>query len=508
MKKAEQSVRPSVLLGIPCFAVGAVFLFNPFLNIFDFLPDFIGALFMLAALRRLRDVTPYLESARRGFLRFFWFSLSRIPAFFLMFRIFHEHTAEQSIMLVFTFTYAILETVLLVVVFLNLFDGFIYIGERYEGTAAFHIVRTVKTENGFVFAPEKQRKTQHSNKKPRRPFGVSSLKWLTVISMSLLRLLSVLPELVYLSGQSGDPSLSLYRVPQTEFKAFYTVLSFLPALAIGIVWLVAFRRYIHGLCADDCFCSGLLSYLDTNYPPEHKLHSYRKFCRATVFLTAAVFLALDFFIDEQSLFPDVLSAALLLFSVLYVGKKLFPMPVWMTVLAFFPFAGGAVSFWLSLSFHRRFSFSDVWRRDAATAHYLSLILVEDLSSLLFTVLICLLFLKLTRFVRDELGEGKLLSYQTRVLTEIGGHRRRTASACIFSVLSAVSGIVYRFILVDTESVALKEQTYTDTTHLYIPRVDFYWIIDLVLALAFFCMVLWYLDKLKESLRYKYSLEEG
>ena len=28
-KKAEQSVRPSVLLGIPCFAVGAVFLFNP-----------------------------------------------------------------------------------------------------------------------------------------------------------------------------------------------------------------------------------------------------------------------------------------------------------------------------------------------------------------------------------------------------------------------------------------------------------------------------------------------
>ena len=166
----EKAISPAKDLRIGFFITGAFFLFNPFITIVDFLPDFIGALLFVLALYKLRDMSDHMESARTGFLRFFWISLSRIPAFLIMFWVSHNFSAERSIILVFTFCYAVLETILLAFCFNSLFDGFIYVGERNEGTAIFRTVLTKRVNGEYAFAPVKVEKYNKNvgNKRKRR----------------------------------------------------------------------------------------------------------------------------------------------------------------------------------------------------------------------------------------------------------------------------------------------------------------------------------------------------
>ena len=64
MSKLKISDRNS---GINALFFGMLFLFSPSVMLFDPFPDFIGYAFMIYGLTRLRDLSPELSTARRGF---------------------------------------------------------------------------------------------------------------------------------------------------------------------------------------------------------------------------------------------------------------------------------------------------------------------------------------------------------------------------------------------------------------------------------------------------------
>ena len=113
--------------------LGFVFLANPNVNIIDVLPDAIGCLCIYAAIFKLGDLYGEMEEARRAFLTLFWISLSKLPAFLLMFWITGTNVNESTIRLVFAFCYAVAETVFGIRAFRLFFDGFGYIGTRRDG---------------------------------------------------------------------------------------------------------------------------------------------------------------------------------------------------------------------------------------------------------------------------------------------------------------------------------------------------------------------------------------
>ena len=58
-------------LGLGYLVVAAFMLFNPNIVIIDFIPDFIGYIFMVAGLSQLADLNHHIEEASRLFKRMF-----------------------------------------------------------------------------------------------------------------------------------------------------------------------------------------------------------------------------------------------------------------------------------------------------------------------------------------------------------------------------------------------------------------------------------------------------
>ena len=504
----NSKLTPAKELRFQYFLLGAIFLFNPLITILDVLPDFVGALLFILALGKIRDLSDHLEDARKNFLRFFWLNLSRIPAYVLMFWISHNYSAEGSIILVFTFCYAVFETVLLAVSFGALFEGFIYIGERNEGSAVLTTRETVKENGEWVLVTNKKPKYDKNGniKKQRRPLGVSGVKNLTIVTFLLLRFLSVLPELVYISDD--DFFFGAYqKSSQIQFKGIYSVLAFIPAIVLGIIWLVKFRKYIRGICADTEFCTNLLAAYDHKMPADSKLHIFRKYVRYTILLSVFSVFALDLFIDNQNVFPDILASGMLLTAVIYFSLKISRLSRFYFVVTGASLVLDVVSQVLYSRYTSSFVFSDVFRIPDATASYFAYFSVDSLATLLEFIGAIAILIATLRFVNGELFSDERSVNSPRIRMEIHDIKRRTYITSTFAIINAISSVFYRLTVVDTRSIGVADQEFTDATHLYVPRFEMYWLVDFVIGLCLIAAVLWILEKTKDSLKFKYLIDE-
>ena len=102
---------------------GLIFFCNPNLNIVDILPDCIGCLLIVIALTKLGDLCADIGEAKHAFTTLFWITLSKLPAMILLMWITGKNASEETLWLVFTFCYAVAETVFAMRAFSLLFDG-------------------------------------------------------------------------------------------------------------------------------------------------------------------------------------------------------------------------------------------------------------------------------------------------------------------------------------------------------------------------------------------------
>ena len=105
--------------------IGCIFLCNPFINIIDILPDFIGYLFILKALAELSDLERNICNARKRFKSALWVSLVK-SALVFGFMIY-----DSTWYLILTFSFAVLECMYLIPAFVDLFYGISYLEERH-----------------------------------------------------------------------------------------------------------------------------------------------------------------------------------------------------------------------------------------------------------------------------------------------------------------------------------------------------------------------------------------
>ncbi|MBQ7011463.1 MAG: hypothetical protein IJN63_07120 [Clostridia bacterium] len=489
------------------FIYGAFFLFNPFITVVDALPDFIGALFFILALYKIRDLSDHLESARTNLIRFFWVSLSRIPAFFIMFWISHNYSAERSIMLVFTFCYAVAETILLAFIFNSLFNGLIYLGERNEGTAVFRTIPTKKINGEYVFkAPKPQKAGKKKAKRPPHELTVAGVKRLSVITFLLLRALSVLPELVYITDK-GDVLSGAQKVAPVHFKGIFTALAFIPALLLGIVWLVKFLKYIRGICADKQFCENVSVSYYKKVPAESMLPAYRRYSVFCILAGFASIFAVDFFLNDKNAIPDVIASALLFAALMYFSAKVSSVQPFAKLLCAAAVVLDLGSIILFERFSDSFIFSDVWRLPEATSSYLTFLLCDTAATALLLITAITLASTAVKHTKKELLADEIGKNSPRIRNEIADINRRKVLCFIAAIASACSNVFYRLTLVDTEYVSVADQEFTETTHLYIPRFETYWMIDVVIGLLLIAAAYSLIEKTKDSLKYKYMIED-
>ncbi len=460
-------------------ALGVIFLFNPNITVVDIFPDFIGCLLIISGLSSLRDVSDSLENARLNFLRLFWISLSHIPAFMLMIFISSSFVSEKTSILVFAFVYAVVEFFLINNALTSLIDGFVYVGERYDGDCCFY------------------------EKRKNKKIDVGRLRLFTTVFLLVTKSLSVAPNLLYLYDTSHGYGtvLSPYAVNPVEFIGPATAVCFIPAFVFGVVWAVRMFSYVKGISADQPFLSRVDEILSNKALQDTAVYKYRRISTVICLFISAVVLSVDFYIDEFNVIPDVVCGLILLSCVFFIRKHFELKSVLPLASCTLYVVCEAVLLWYASYFNVHFKFSDVGRvveADTAYAVYRLLLIVCEV---LFVVSLACLTVEFSKVLKNGFSvavrAGHVKNGKDEFMTK---HMRKSVVAIALAAACSVCHVFYLITLGDMNRVLIDKNSYTTSTGIYMPAIEGFWMVMLAVSVVFIVFVASMLTSSKEELK--------
>lgn len=297
-------------MGLKLIIAGFIFFFLPNISIIDVLPDFIGCILVICGLNKLTDLTPGLADARKKFINVMYIMIAK---FFLAFSVpfFSNNVADGGYILIFTFTFGVLDLIFTLPAFMALLDGFVYLGNR--------------TDTSSIF--EKQ----------------SEFSTLTNIFIVTKAVLATIPDIAYISNPEFSGTVSsnggFYL---SEYKTLLTAINLFITGIIGIMWLVYAVRYFNGIRNDNKLIDHLTERYQNEVIPNKGLFIRRGIKTAFAFITVGGVLMLDVSIDLVNVIPDFLGGILFVIAALtlkkYCKAKPFSMATW-------AFLGASVASW-------------------------------------------------------------------------------------------------------------------------------------------------------------------
>ena len=121
-------------MGLSFLIVGFIFFFLPNFSIIDILPDFIGCIFIIVGLNKISDLTPGLNDARRAFFKVMYLHIAK---FVLMFTVPYFGRTDGGVILIYSFTFLVLDLIFTLPAFKSLLNGFTYLGNRTVASSLF-----------------------------------------------------------------------------------------------------------------------------------------------------------------------------------------------------------------------------------------------------------------------------------------------------------------------------------------------------------------------------------
>lgn len=287
-------------------AVAFVFLFNPNVGLVDFLPDFIGYMFLCDALKHVAFIDEHISEGRALMRRMVLITLGRFAALFVTFGLI-PYSDRSTSMLLFSFVFDLAELCTVIPALLKLSDGMLYLAERHGGEMAYYI-------------PQRRRRAQHGRKNITQRLLSASITFAVVKALC-----GTVPELASLSGQGYDES------HWDDFLGLFRTLGFTVALIFGIVFLCRGIRYIRRLRGDKCFYTDLWTAYDAVMAEHPDYLARRAVLSSFVYFGVGAAMSPDFSLDGLStagggvlgsvnIIPDVLSAVCILIGLMTLKK--------------------------------------------------------------------------------------------------------------------------------------------------------------------------------------------
>ncbi len=460
-------------------ALGVIFLLNPNITVIDILPDFIGCLLIISGLASLRDLSDSFEEARRNFIRLLWVSLSHIPAFVLMIFISASFVNEKTSILVFAFVYAVVELFLVNNALTMLIDGFVYVGERYNGDSCFY-----------------------ETKKNGRRLDVSHLRAFTTLCLVLTKGLGVLPNLVYLYDTSlgYGAVVNQYAVNPVSFIGPVTAICFIPGVIICAVWSCRMYSYISKIKRDENFVLALDGVIESRSAENTAVYRYRRTSTAVYLITAAIILCADFYVDEFNILPDIFSALVMIAASLYMRRK-FNIPLLGCAVCGIYAALEAGMLAYASYFNVHFKFSDVGRVVEADAAFNLYIVLLSACALFFVLSLSTLLFGYTRVLAGGF-ESAVRQGHTKGGKDIfyEAHKKRNLVAVVLSVAACVCQLVQIFSMGDMKRILLNKNSYTDSSGIYVPSLEGFWMVSLIANIVLISFVIYTVSKSREELK--------
>ena len=228
-------------MGVGLLLVGACFIFNPFIGLIDFLPDFIGYIFILCGLSKLSDVDIKVFEARRRMSNALWVAVGRFVVMLMSVLL----RFDSTLVLVFAFSLAVLEIMFVIPAFSSFFESFEYMQLRFS--------------EDFRFSK------------------IENLKKMTTVFLAVRSVGAVIPEFTSLSSEYGDVvSGGGHRMNITVVRTLLIGLCFAAALVFGIIWLSMMAGYLKTVMANKDYIKFLQFKYDTEVKTDGVLMMKRR----------------------------------------------------------------------------------------------------------------------------------------------------------------------------------------------------------------------------------------
>lgn len=367
-------------LGFGLIFVGLIFLFNPDIAVVDVLPDLFGYLFITLGLKYLRDMCPHIELASVGFSRMMLLGAAKLFSIAFIFGLTSFDTRPTMILL-FAFSFSVVEIIVAVPAWKALFDGIIYLSQR--------------TVDGVALRADRLGRDY-----------TTKIKNVTVFFIWSKNILAVLPEFASLSGQAYDDT----AFDWSRFIGLFRILAVGAMLVIGVVWLVRAMRYFWRVGADTPFITALKAKYDSEVASRNGLFVRRGIKLALGVATIACLLCADSFfsitgyMDVLDVLPDfVCGAAFVLVFALLRGFSPIKAKRGIVVSAVYTVAA-TVSWILNNGFVREFTYRRIWKDSDAYGEFFTLVLPASIvESVLFLAVILILLSAMTDVVAGHCG---------------------------------------------------------------------------------------------------------
>lgn len=271
-------------MGFGFVLAGMIFLFDPFINIFDILPDIIGYVLIVYGLSKMADLELKVAEARRRMTSALAVAAGRLAVTVLSFVM----EFDATLTLVFAFSFATLEIFFVIPAFNMLFESLEYSCMRFSSSMI-----TNKAEN---------------------------LQKVTPVFIVVRAVTAVVPHITALKNEYG------YVGEETGLQGsgvIYVILTFMCALVsfvFGMVWLSMVVPYFKSLKNNRALNEHFLARYAGEVLTDEVLHMKRGITR----FTSLLFISLLFFIcvpiDEYYLMPEFLAPVLMLFAFGFAKK--------------------------------------------------------------------------------------------------------------------------------------------------------------------------------------------
>ena len=378
---SSRAPRLGKYLGFSLIAVGAVFLFDPFISVVDLLPDALGYLLMLLGLYRLSDLDERLMEATKGLRYLALIGVARLLSLFLAFGLVSP-TEQPVFVLLILFTLGVLDCIVLIPMWKNFCGGLLYLGSRNGATVMF------------------DRRGLGGRTRTRNI--VERYTACTTVFFILREVLAILPEVTVLSHEKGGVEVG-DATRFYDYVGLYRLVGGALSLILGIVWLIMTVRLVTKLKSDTPFFGALTEKYRTEVLTRGDLFAMRAVKSSLACLLVASVCALDIYLDSVNILPDLLTALFLILSVVfirrYAGKNL---PALVASAAYGGVSG--LSWYLQVTgYFNQGDLPDIIRDEDARLCWSHIVALETLAAILLVVAVVLILRSLYTMVKRYTG---------------------------------------------------------------------------------------------------------
>lgn len=462
-------------LGLGHLIIASIFLFNPNMVVIDFLPDFIGYIFLISGLSQLADLNYYFENAIKGFRRMLIVSLAQFASIFILFG-FVSPKEQGSTLMLLAFLFGTLEIIFLIPAFKAFFDGMIYIGSRYESTSIFYTKR------------KKERKAKHQKKpsKPKRPpqnITVKTMRF-TILFVVAKALITFAPEaLAIFDTDSGyNHSINLY-----DFVELFRTCAIIILIPVCIVWLYKFIKYIRLLIKDKQLIDLLTQKYTEEVIPKDFLFIQRYIKTTFIVLIIGIVFNIDFYIDNLSILPDFI-CPIILMVVYRIVRKFSKAPKLAYVFSMSYFITSLSTYILNFIYFNNFTLTMKEISTEAATLFIILTVSKIIDSIFFILAIIPLFPVIKEVIEKNTGFAPVsasnYNFDDKVKYVQSMLKKKLTVLFVLTLLSGISSICYI---------------------LFVSSFALMWLVEFVVLLIFTVYFGHTLSTIQEEIEYKYML---